>query len=154
MHHIKPSQYENYGKRFDNFENCDTMTYKCLKGGSAMAKILIVDDAVFMRVTIRKILEANGHTVAGEAGNGVEAVQKYTELQPDVVLLDITMPEMNGVDALKRIKELDAKAKVIICSAMGQQAMVAQAIQNGAKDFIVKPFEADRVVAAIQRVLG
>ncbi|MDE6220161.1 MAG: response regulator [Lachnospiraceae bacterium] len=119
-----------------------------------MAKILIVDDAVFMRVTIRKILEANGHTVAGEAGNGVEAVQKYTELQPDVVLLDITMPEMNGVDALKRIKELDAKAKVIICSAMGQQAMVAQAIQNGAKDFIVKPFEADRVVAAIQRVLG
>ncbi|MDE6620354.1 MAG: response regulator [Lachnospiraceae bacterium] len=119
-----------------------------------MAKILIVDDAVFMRMTIRKILEANGHTVAGEAGNGVEAVQKYMELQPDVVMLDITMPEMNGVDALKRIKELDAKAKVIICSAMGQQAMVAQAIQNGAKDFIVKPFEADRVIAAIQRVLG
>lgn len=119
-----------------------------------MARILIVDDAVFMRMTIRKILEAKGYTVAGEAGNGVEAVQKYMELQPDVVMLDITMPEMNGVDALKRIKEYDAKARVIICSAMGQQAMVAQAIQNGAKDFIVKPFEADRVIAAIERVLG
>lgn len=125
-----------------------------LERGNRMARILIVDDAVFMRMTIRKILEAKGYTVAGEAGNGVEAVQKYMELQPDVVMLDITMPEMNGVDALKRIKEYDAKARVIICSAMGQQAMVAQAIQNGAKDFIVKPFEADRVIAAIERVLG
>lgn len=119
-----------------------------------MARVLVVDDAAFMRMTIRKMLEAEGYTVAGEAGNGVEAVQKYMELQPDVVTLDITMPEMNGVDALKRIKEFDPKAKVIICSAMGQQAMVAQAIQNGAKDFIVKPFEKDRVIAAVKRVLG
>lgn len=119
-----------------------------------MARVLIVDDAAFMRMTIRKMLETEGYTVAGEAGNGVEAVQKYMELQPDVVTLDITMPEMNGVDALKRIKEFDPKAKVIICSAMGQQAMVAQAIQNGAKDFIVKPFEKDRVIAAVKRVLG
>ncbi|MDE7204019.1 MAG: response regulator [Lachnospiraceae bacterium] len=119
-----------------------------------MARVLIVDDASFMRMTIKKMIEPEGYTVAGEAGNGVEAVQKYMELQPDVVMLDITMPEMNGVDALKRMKEYDPNAKVIICSAMGQQAMVAQAIQNGAKDFIVKPFEKDRLIAALKRVLG
>ena len=119
-----------------------------------MAKVLVVDDAAFMRMTIKKMIESEGHTVVGEAGNGVEAVQKYMEIQPDVVMLDITMPEMNGVDALKRIKELDPNAKVIICSAMGQQAMVAQAIQSGAKDFIVKPFEKDRIIAALKRVLG
>ena len=96
-----------------------------------MANVLVVDDAAFMRMTIKKMLESEGHKVVGEAGNGVEAVQKYTELQPDVVTLDITMPEMNGVDALKRIKEYDPKAKVIMCSAMGQQVMVAQAIQSG-----------------------
>lgn len=119
-----------------------------------MARVLVVDDAMFMRMTIKKMLEANGHSVAGEAGNGVEAVKKYMEIKPDVVLLDITMPEMNGVDALKRIKEADAKARVIICSAMGQQAMVAQAIQNGAKDFVVKPFEESRLVAAVNRVMA
>ena len=119
----------------------------------AMAKVLIVDDASFMRMTIKQMLEKNGHEAVGEAGNGIEAVKKYIELNPDVVLLDITMPEMNGVEALKRIKELDASAKVVICSAMGQQAMVAQAIQNGAKDFIVKPFEADRLIAAVDRVM-
>ncbi|MDE7418003.1 MAG: response regulator [Lachnospiraceae bacterium] len=119
-----------------------------------MARVLIVDDASFMRMTIKKMIEPEGYTVAGEAGNGVEAVQKYMELQPDVVMLDITMPEMNGVDALKRMKEYDPNARVIICSAMGQQAMVAQAIQNGAKDFIVKPFEKDRLIAALKRVLG
>lgn len=119
-----------------------------------MARVLVVDDAAFMRMTIKKMIESDGYTVVGEAGNGVEAVQKYMELQPDAVLLDITMPEMNGVDALKRIKEFDPKAKVIICSAMGQQAMVAQAVQSGAKDFIVKPFEKDRLVAALKRVLG
>lgn len=119
-----------------------------------MARVLVVDDAAFMRMTIKKMIESDGYTVVGEAGNGAEAVQKYMELQPDAVLLDITMPEMNGVDALKRIKEFDPKAKVIICSAMGQQAMVAQAVQSGAKDFIVKPFEKDRLVAALKRVLG
>ncbi len=119
-----------------------------------MANVMVVDDAVFMRMTIKKMLEAHGHSVIGEAGNGVEAVKKYVEIRPDVVLLDITMPEMNGVDALKRIKEVDAKARVIICSAMGQQAMVAQAIQSGAKDFVVKPFEEGRLVAAVNRVMA
>lgn len=117
-----------------------------------MARVMVVDDAVFMRMTIRKMIELEGYEVVGEAGNGVEAVQKYMEAQPDVVMLEITMPEMNGIDALKRIKEFDPKAKVIMCSAMGQQAMVAQAIQSGAKDFIVKPFEKDRVLAALKRV--
>ena len=117
-----------------------------------MARVMVVEDAVFMRMTIRKMIEPEGYEVVGEAGNGVEAVQKYMEAQPDVVMLDITMPEMNGIDALKRIKEFDPKAKVIMCSAMGQQAMVAQAIQSGAKDFIVKPFEKDRVLAALKRV--
>lgn len=119
-----------------------------------MARVMVVDDAVFMRMTIRKMIETEGYEVVGEAGNGVEAVQRYMEVQPDVVMLDITMPEMNGIDALKRIKEFDPKAKVIMCSAMGQQVMVAQAIQSGAKDFIVKPFEKDRVLAALQRVTG
>ncbi|MBQ6786285.1 MAG: response regulator [Lachnospiraceae bacterium] len=118
-----------------------------------MAKVLIVDDASFMRMTIKQMLEKNGHEAVGEAGDGIEAVKKYIEVKPEVVLLDITMPEMNGVEALKRIKELDPAAKVIICSAMGQQAMVAQAIQNGAKDFIVKPFEVDRLIAAVDRVM-
>ena len=120
----------------------------------AMAKVLVVDDASFMRMTIKQMLEKNGHETIGEAGNGVEAVKKYVELKPEVVLLDITMPEMNGVDALKKIKEIDPAAKVVICSAMGQQSMVAQAIQSGAKDFIVKPFEVDRLIAAVDRVMS
>lgn len=118
-----------------------------------MASVLIVDDAAFMRMTIKKMLEPHGYVVVGEAQNGIEAVKRYIELKPDIVLLDITMPEMNGVEALKRIKELDPKAKVIICSAMGQQEMVAQSIQCGAKDFIVKPFVEDRLVAAIEKVM-
>lgn len=119
-----------------------------------MANVLIVDDAAFMRMTIKKMLEAHGHSVIGEAENGVVAVKKFIELKPDVVLLDITMPEMNGVEALKRIKELEPKARVIICSAMGQQAMVAQAIQYGAKDFIVKPFEEDRLIASVEKIMS
>lgn len=123
------------------------------KGGSIMAKVLVVDDAAFMRMSIQKMLEPHGHVMIGEAENGIEAVKKYMELKPDIVLLDITMPEMNGVEALKQIKEKDPSAKVVICSAMGQQAMVAQAIQYGAKDFVVKPFEVDRLIAAIDRVM-
>jgi two-component system chemotaxis response regulator CheY len=119
-----------------------------------MARVLIVDDAMFMRMTIKQMLEAHGHSIAGEAGDGIEAVKKFIECKPDVVLLDITMPEMNGVEALKRIKELDPDARVIICSAMGQQAMVAQAIQYGAKDFIVKPFEEDRLIAAVDKIMS
>ena len=101
-----------------------------------MAKnILICDDAAFMRMMIKDILTKNGYTVAGEAENGAKAVEKYTELKPDLVLMDITMPEMDGIQALKKIRELDPKASVIMCSAMGQQAMVIESIQAGAKDF-------------------
>ena len=119
-----------------------------------MASILVVDDAAFMRMTIKKMVEPHGHKVTCEAENGVEAIKRFLEFKPDIVLLDITMPEMNGVEALKRIKEAKPDAKVIICSAMGQQAMVAQTIQYGAKDFIVKPFEEDRLIAAIDKVLS
>ncbi len=105
-----------------------------------MAKnILICDDAAFMRMMIKDILTKNGYNVAGEAENGAKAVEKYNELKPDLVLMDITMPEMDGIEALKKIKEADPGASVIMCSAMGQQAMVIESIQSGAKDFIVKP---------------
>ncbi|RDU22880.1 response regulator [Anaerosacchariphilus polymeriproducens] len=117
-------------------------------------KILICDDAAFMRMMIKDILAKNGYEVAGEAENGAIAVNKYAELKPDLVLMDITMPEMDGIQALKKIKEADSAATVIMCSAMGQQAMVIEAIQSGAKDFIVKPFQADRVVEAVKKVLG
>ena len=120
-----------------------------------MAKnILIVDDAAFMRMMIKDILSKNGYTVAGEAENGAKAVEKYKELTPDLVLMDITMPEMDGIQALKAIKGVDAGAKVIMCSAMGQQAMVIESIQAGAKDFIVKPFQQDRVLEAVKKVVG
>ena len=110
-----------------------------------MARILVVDDAAFMRMMIKDILTKNGYEVVGEAADGVQAVERYQELKPDLVTLDITMPEMDGITALKKIKEIDPQAKVIMCSAMGQQAMVIDAIQAGAKDFIVKPFQAERV---------
>lgn len=117
-------------------------------------QILIVDDAAFMRMMIKDILTKNGFEVVGEAQDGREAVEKFKELTPDLVTLDITMPEMDGLSALKEIKEINADANVIMCSAMGQQAMVIDAIQAGAKDFIVKPFQADRVVEAIQKALN
>ena len=120
-----------------------------------MAKnILICDDAAFMRMMIKDILTQNGYNIAGEAENGVKAVEKYAEVKPDLVLMDITMPEMDGIEALKRIKAADPNASVIMCSAMGQQAMVIESIQSGAKDFIVKPFQADRVIEAVQKVVG
>ena len=119
-----------------------------------MAKVLVVDDAAFMRMMIKDILTKNGYEVAGEAENGAVAVSKYSELKPDLVLMDITMPEKDGIQALKDIKATDAGAKVIMCSAMGQQAMVIEAIQSGAKDFIVKPFQADRVIEAVKKVVG
>ena len=120
-----------------------------------MAKnILICDDAAFMRMMIKDILTKNGYNVAGEAENGAKAVEKYAELKPDLVLMDITMPEMDGIQALKKIKESDSSALVIMCSAMGQQAMVIESIQAGAKDFIVKPFQADRVIEAVKKVVG
>ncbi|MBS4207613.1 response regulator [Bacillus sp. FJAT-50079] len=117
-------------------------------------RILIVDDAAFMRMMIKDILTKNGFEVVGEAADGAEAVEKFKELKPDLVTMDITMPEMDGISALKEIKGFDPAAKIIMCSAMGQQAMVIDAIQAGAKDFIVKPFQADRVIEAIQKTLG
>ena len=119
-----------------------------------MAKsIMICDDAAFMRMMIRDILTKNGFVVAGEAENGIKAIEKYKEVKPDLVLMDITMPEMDGIQALKEIRKLDENAKVVMCSAMGQQAMVIESIQAGAKDFIVKPFQADRVIEAVKKVL-
>lgn len=117
-------------------------------------RILIVDDAAFMRMMIRDILSKNGYEVCGEANDGAQAIEKFKELRPDLITMDITMPEMDGIAALKEIKKIDGNAKVIMCSAMGQQAMVIDAIQAGAKDFIVKPFQADRVIEAIKKTLG
>lgn len=108
----------------------------------------------FMRMMIKDILTKNGYNIVGEAENGAKAVEKYAELKPDLVLMDITMPEMDGIEALKKIKAADANASIIMCSAMGQQAMVIESIQSGAKDFIVKPFQADRVLEAVQKVVG
>ena len=117
-------------------------------------RILIVDDAAFMRMMIRDILSKNGFEVVGEAQDGAQAIEKFKELRPDLITMDITMPEMDGIAALKEIKKVDPNAKVIMCSAMGQQAMVIDAIQAGAKDFIVKPFQADRVIEAISKAIG
>ena len=120
-----------------------------------MAKnILICEDAAFMRMMIKDILTKNGYNVAGEAENGLKAVEKYKEVNPDLVLMDITMPEMDGIQALREIKKVDGGALVIMCSAMGQQAMVIESIQAGAKDFIVKPFQAERVIEAVKKVVG
>lgn len=119
-----------------------------------MARVLIIDDAQFMRMMLKNILTQNGHEVVGEASNGKEGIAKYGELKPDIVTLDITMPEMDGVTALKEIKALDSSAKVIMCSAMGQQAMVLDAIKAGAIDFVVKPFQPERVMEALNKALG
>ena len=118
-----------------------------------MASVLIVDDAAFMRMMIKDILTKNGLDVAGEAENGLQAVDMFKELKSDIVIMDITMPGMNGMLALKEILEVDSSAIVLMCSAMGQQAAVINAIQAGAKDFIVKPFKPDRVVDAINKAL-
>lgn len=119
-----------------------------------MPSVLIVDDAAFMRMMIKDILSKNGLEVAGEAENGQIAVDKFKELKPDLVTMDITMPEMDGIAALKQILSTDGKAKVVMCSAMGQQQMVIEAIQAGAKDFIVKPFKPERVIEAITKVIN
>ena len=118
-----------------------------------MANILVVDDAAFMCLTIRQMLERNGHTMVGQAANGFEAVEKFTILKPDAVILDITMPEMNGLEALKRIKIIDPKARIIICSALGQKEMIAKAIEYGAENFIVKPFKEEHLIQAVEKVL-
>ena len=119
-----------------------------------MKSVLIVDDAAFMRITLKTMLEKNGFEVLGEAPNGLEGVKKYAELKPNIVTMDITMPEMDGIEAVKQIKAVNPAAKVIMCSAMGQQSMVMDAIKAGANDFIVKPFQADRVLEAVKKIVG
>jgi two-component system chemotaxis response regulator CheY len=115
-----------------------------------MARVLVVDDASFMRMRLGRLLRDGGHEVH-EAANGREAVERYEAVQPDVVLMDITMPEMDGLEALRAIVAQDARARVVMCSALGQQALVLEAIQAGAKDFVVKPYEPERVLRAIER---
>ncbi|KJS19324.1 MAG: chemotaxis protein CheY [Clostridiaceae bacterium BRH_c20a] len=116
-------------------------------------KVLVVDDAAFMRMMLKDILNKNGYQVIGEAENGFKAIEKYRELNPDIVTMDITMPELDGIAAVKQIRIFDPNARILMCSAMGQQGMVVDAIQAGAKDFIVKPFKADRVLEAVSRAL-
>lgn len=119
-----------------------------------MKKVLIVDDAAFMRTSIRRMLENNGFEVVGEAENGLVGIEKYKELNPDAVTMDITMPEMGGIEALKVIKQYDPMAKIVILSAMGQEPMVMDAVISGAKSFIVKPFKEDIVVQTLNKVLA
>ena len=117
-------------------------------------KVLVVDDAAFMRMMLKDILTKNGYEVAGEAENGLVAVEKFSETNPDLIIMDITMPEMDGLTAVKEIKNKNSSANVIMCSAMGQQNMVVESIQAGAKDFVVKPFQADRVLDAVKKAIG
>jgi len=117
-------------------------------------KILIVDDAAFLRMMMRDILIKNDYEVVGEADNGQRAIESYKDLVPDLVIMDITMPEIDGIQAVKEIKKFDSDSKIIMCSAMGQQAMVIESIQAGAKDFIVKPFQAERVIEAVKKAIG
>ncbi|WP_281347086.1 response regulator [Virgibacillus doumboii] len=118
-----------------------------------MAKILVTDDAAFMRMQLKDNITKLGHEVVGEAANGKEAIEQFQELNPDLTTMDITMPEMDGVEAVKEIKKLNPNAKIVMCSAMGQQGMVVDAIQAGASDFIVKPFNAERIKEALEKVL-
>ncbi len=118
------------------------------------AKILISDDAAFMRVMIRGILTKQNFEIVGEAKDGREAVEMYKQLRPDLTTMDIIMPEVNGIEAVKEIIEFDSRAVIIMCSAMGQQAMVIEAIAAGAKDFVIKPFQPPRVIEAVERALA
>jgi two-component system chemotaxis response regulator CheY len=119
-----------------------------------MARVLVVDDAAFMRKMVTDALTGGGHEIVGEAGNGDEAIARYQELRPEVMTLDITMPEKDGLSALKEIIALDPGAKVVMCSALGQESKVLESIKLGAKDFVVKPFQADRVLSAIDKALA
>jgi two-component system chemotaxis response regulator CheY len=119
-----------------------------------MPKILIADDAAFMRMMLKDILKQGGYVIVGEAANGNEAFEMYQLNKPDLVTMDITMPQLDGISALKKIVSYDPKAKVVMCSAMGQQAMVIESIQAGAKDFIVKPFQPQRVLDAVKKLVG
>lgn len=116
-----------------------------------MAKVLLTDDSAFMRMQLKESLSKLGHEVIGEAENGLDAIEKYEELNPELITMDITMPEMNGVDAVKEIRKRNTDVKIIMCSAMGQKNMVLEAIQAGANDFIVKPFSMERIKEAIEK---
>ncbi len=119
-----------------------------------MARVLVVDDAAFMRKMVSDALAKGGHEVIGQAGNGVEAIAQFRELRPDLMTLDITMPEKDGLETLKDVMELDPGAKVIMCSALGQESKVLESIKLGAKDFVVKPFQPARVIDAVAKALG
>ena len=116
-------------------------------------RILVVDDAAFMRMLLKDILGNGGFEIAGEATSGAEAVRKYKELQPDLVTMDIMMPDMDGIQAVQEIKALDPNARIIMCSAMGQKEMVVEAIKAGAKDFIIKPFQAERILETLEKTM-
>ncbi len=116
--------------------------------------VLICDDAIFMRTMVGDILQQAGFEVVGEAESGLQAIEKYRALKPDLVTMDIVMPDMGGIDAVREITKLDPKARVLMCSAMGQQALVVEALQAGAKDFVVKPFQPSRVLEAVERILN
>jgi two-component system, chemotaxis family, chemotaxis protein CheY len=116
--------------------------------------VLVCDDAIFMRTMISDILSQAGFEIVGEAESGLQAVEKYRVLKPDLVTMDIVMPDMGGIEAVREICKTDPEAKILMCSAMGQQALVVEAIQAGAKDFVVKPFQPSRVLEAVQRVLA
>jgi two-component system chemotaxis response regulator CheY len=119
-----------------------------------MARVLVVDDAAFMRKMVSDALTGGGHEIVGEAANGLEAVQRFQELRPDIMTLDITMPEKDGLSALKEIIAVDPGAKVVMCSALGQESKVLESIKLGAKDFVVKPFQVERVLSAVEKALG
>ena len=119
-----------------------------------MARVLVVDDAAFMRKMVSDALASGGHEIVGEAGDGAEAVARYQELRPEVTTLDITMPQKDGLEALREIIALDPGARVVMCSALGQESKVLESIKLGAKDFVVKPFQADRVLEAVGKALG
>jgi two-component system chemotaxis response regulator CheY len=119
-----------------------------------MANILVVDDSLFMRVILKEIILNMGHFVVGEAENGEEAVLKYSELQPDLITMDINMPKKSGIAALKEILEINPQAKILVCSALGQQKFITEAIRAGAKDFVVKPIKEERVIEAIAKIIA
>jgi len=125
-----------------------------MEDGKLSNTVLVCDDAVFMRTLLSDILSQSGFEVIGEAETGVQAIERYKQLRPDLVTMDIVMPDMGGIDAVREITKFDSEARILMCSAMGQQALVVEAIQAGAKDFVVKPFQPSRVLEAVQRVMG
>ena len=119
-----------------------------------MARILVVDDSLFSRMSLKKILTADGHEVIGESANGVDACAKYIDLKPDLVTMDITMPEMDGLEALKNIRGVNPEAQIIMISALGQETKILEALNRGAKDYITKPYESGQVISAVNEIFN